>query len=189
MLQYQLAGVVRGVSLNQPVGEVQPIELGEEDTAYGMYVDNIITLGARHSNVAAGLRGAIGHCNKVGLHIGEMNAPRRRLPELGMEFDGARNTISYPAERCVLLQKATYYVAEFRNVQWKTVQRLAGHFAWAFVLRREFFAIFGAIYHFIDAYKHCEAGQWVQLWPTVRAELRTAADVLPLCSYDLGLDG
>jgi len=187
VLEYQLSSVVRGISLNLPTGDDSPISIDRDDMAYGMYVDNIITLGAKNNVVKTGLRCAIGHCDKIGLHIGESHMPRRRMDQLGMAFDGDKNTIAYPPERCVLLQKATYHLCSFRRVQWKSVQRLAGHFAWAFILRRELFAIFGAIYNFCETFKDAGDVHWVDLWPSVRSELRMAADMLPLCLYQLGL--
>ena len=57
-----------------------------------------------------------------------------------------------------------------------------GHLTFVGLLRREFLAVFGAVYALISQHRERE----VPIWPAVRRELQWASSLLPLLHRDLG---
>lgn len=191
------AGIGRETQLRH--GEPPP-EIGATERAALGYLDDFlgIVLGydeadaeARAADGLSRMREALRRAN-LGCHKEQLG---RFLVELGMELDLDRGTLAPDAGRLRRLLDATRYACTRRTITPYQLAVLAGHWAWLFLLRRELYCVFNAIYLVIDlgrAEPHTPLAmpadvrrelQWaVQLAPCLRADLRAEWDSEVICT-------
>ena len=170
------------INLNRPSAETYDLAVEKEEVAAGAFIDNVYALGAEQERVDAFLDEAREHLNSIGLKIGDRHEAVRVLKEVGMVFDGNENTLHHPTARSAALRVATEYVCSKPRVRGDTLRCLVGHFTWAFGCNRSLFAIFGAVYKFLET----TGDGWCRWWHTAREEMRLAARLLIFAETDLG---
>jgi hypothetical protein len=100
---------------------------------------------------------------------------------IGFDIDGARGTISLPAESQLSLIQSTLAVLRVATVTGALLSHLVGRWTWVMMLRRSSLA---ALQH---TYRYCRVAQRRRftLWPSVRRELCTLLGLLPLLNARL----
>lgn len=154
-----------------------PVQLHSHcDVACGGYVDNFIVIGCDRFLVDAGLRRIGDQLRGRGLTVHEEECATSKIDFVGLSFDGERGTISIKAKRIVKLQRAIHELVSRNFASGEVLQLLLGHITWALMARREGLSILKSCYAFVNENKSTPK----RLWPSVRWELQTIADLLPL---------
>lgn len=95
---------------------------------------------------------------------------------VGMEINGQDLTCGLSAVKLQKLTRRTAALLQRRQASGVEMARLVGHWTWAFLARRPVFAVFNAVYRYVET-----AGCRVfQLWSGVERELRMAIALAPL---------
>lgn len=96
---------------------------------------------------------------------------------LGFLVDGKEQTVSLSPDKLIRLCRATYHILDSRRpVSGRVMSVLVGHWTWCFLVRRPAFAVFSAVYRFVEA----AADRPRMLWHSVRQELHAATCLAPL---------
>ena len=103
------------------------------------------------------------------------------LTALGLEVDGDKGTVGVCSARRRRLERAIRHLLGGGVCNGRALAAVVGHLTWAFMCRRPLLSVLWQSYRFIRA-----LGRRVGvLWPEVRAELATAADLLCLAQASL----
>jgi hypothetical protein len=76
--------------------------------------------------------------------------------------------------KLILVRNACIFLSKCRRHHGGALQRVVGHLAWFFPLKRCLFSILGSVYQFIDTV----GDHWAYSWKTVKAEFSQAAHLL-----------
>ena len=95
---------------------------------------------------------------------------------IGVEVHGKELTVGVHPAKVDKLVRRTLAVLSQDTCSGLCMAQLMGHWTWVAMARRCFFAVFNAVYRFIET-----AGKRIfDIWPTVRRELLMATDLAPL---------
>merc|ERR1711969_173398 len=100
---------------------------------------------------------------------------------LGLRVDGDKGWVGVAPERRRRLEAAIRRLLQVKVCNGQALSCVVGHLTWAFLVRRPLLSILWQCYRFIKALGN-RAGK---LWPEVRAELATSADLLCLAEANL----
>lgn len=95
---------------------------------------------------------------------------------LGLLFDGNTSTVAVPAERLHRALRYTLRVLLLGVASGDVISRLVGRWSYACLVCRQAFAVFHAVYRFINVAGRRE----LILWPSVRKELMVICGLAPL---------
>jgi len=79
------------------------------------------------------------------------------------------------------MREAGMYLAEQELVDVAALERVLGHFTWAFLVARPLYSIFSSIYEYI----RINQGRCVPWWPSARAELDLESRLVHFASLSL----
>lgn len=120
----------------------------------------------------------VGHMNKASKSI----APTcDGIDVIGVFFHGRDHSVGFHPTKLQLLIDRTRQLIHAGECSGKDLQRILGTWTWAFLVCRPAFAIFSAVYRFVETAGHLT----FQLWPSVRVELEIAIGVAPLLVANL----
>ena len=151
--------------------------------AWGLYVDNFYVVGTTQEETADMLARGTAALTRAGLLCAVTHAASREAKILGFWFNGSAGTVGVPAERMRLLKTAGLWLPDQAYVEVDAVERLLGHFTWAFLAQRSLYSIFHALYEFI----RLNRGRRVPWWSTAQNELRLASRLVHMAVTEVGL--
>ena len=100
---------------------------------------------------------------------------------IGVILNGTDHTVGLCPTKLQDLAEKTRFYLKVGKCTGLGLARLLGIWTWAFMVRRNCFSVFNAVYRFV-----LEADRLVfQIWPSVRQELLTAIGLLPLLFADI----
>ena len=184
LLSYQceLAGLDPGSAV---LDKQSPGQLGCTPM-HGEFLDNFVVLGtvpATVNHAAQSIRkqlcsiGFIVHETETAVLIGE---------RLGLCFDGTQNCVRLAHRKLWRLLLVIINVLNMPRVHYSVVEKLLGHFTYAFTLRREAPSTFTSVYAFVQRGRDGHRASH-ELWNFARRELWFASSILPLVSSSLSL--
>ena len=98
-----------------------------------------------------------------------------------MHINGTNGNIGVSVEKRHKLALMTREILKIGYCTGEDMSRLIGRYTWTMLIRRPSLSIFSATYRFIAAAKRKRYG----IWPSVRRELITAMNILPLLSSSI----
>ena len=167
----------------RPVHDSKRIDLADAPAgvAWGLYLDNFYVVGLTREATADVLLTGLAALERAGLKCIVTQPPSRDAKILGFAFDGRAATVGVPAERMRLLRNAGLWLADQECIHVDVLERVLGHFTWAFLVQRPLYSIFHAMYLFISQNR----GRYVPLWASVRKELQLASRLVHLAVHEL----
>lgn len=100
---------------------------------------------------------------------------------IGFDIDGARGTISLPAQSQLSLVQSTLAVLRVGTVTGAVLSHIVGRWTWPMMLRRSTLSVLQHVYRYCRVAQHRN----FTLWPSVRRELCMLLGLLPLLSARL----
>ena len=151
--------------------------------AHAQYVDNLIVIGTGASEVQDRFAAAVNSLKAAGLQVHEEEtASTGDSTVLGWEYTAHR--IFRPTRKRVWKTRcAIRELLRRGKARGEIVERLLGHLTFLSLCRREALSVFGEVYKFVKAHRHCSSE--VPLPRSVRQELSTWDGLLPLLFKDL----
>ena len=101
-----------------------------------------------------------------------------------MEVHGRDHTVGVAPAKLSSLVSATEALLQRGESTGRELRSLVGKWSWAFLARRPAFAVFSAVYRFMEAAQ----ARTFQIWASVERELRTAIGLAPLLFSSLSWD-
>lgn len=150
-------------------------------TAWGLYIDNFYVIGTTKEQTARMLQQGVAALTRAGLLCSIVQPASQEAKSLGFWYDGRMGTVGLPAERMRLLRSAGLWLAEQACVDVDTVERVLGHFTWAFLAQRQLYSVFHGLYEFVRTNR----GRRVPWWGSARAELQQASRLVHLAVTDV----
>ena len=95
---------------------------------------------------------------------------------VGVEIRGRDLTLGVSPSKLRLLGEVTTGLLAKGFCTGSDMERLIGHWTWAFMPRRAAFSVFSAVYRFVEA----AGGKTFEIWPSVAKELSVAVGLSPL---------
>lgn len=95
---------------------------------------------------------------------------------IGFEIDGDEHTINLPADSALGLVQSTAAALRVPTVSGSLLAHIIGRWTWVMMLRRPTLCVLQHVYR----YSEIARGRSFVLWPSVRRELCTLIDLLPL---------
>jgi hypothetical protein len=145
------------------------------------YVDNFVAYAGEQGPVAEAARRVDALFRSKGLPTHGVEVSQGGA-SLGWEFATDTSLAGPSRLRLWRLRLGIQEVLRRPRVSGRVIEIIVGHLTFVGLLRREFLAVFGAVYAFVSQNRERE----VALWPAVRRELRWASSLLPLLRRDLG---
>lgn len=121
---------------------------------------------------------AAGHVNKPSKSV---DITCEGLIVIGVLFHGRNHTVGFHPMKLQLLVERTRNLLASGECSGNDVERVLGVWTWAFLCRRPAFAIFSAVYRFVEVAGHLR----FQVWPSMRTELEIAVGIAPLLFTDI----
>jgi integrase len=151
---------------------------------HGIFLDDAWLVGTDKEKIVALQAEYLGVLDRFCL---DANQKKTVLPTaegvevIGMELHGRNLTLGlHPRKLLALVRKTRFFISEERCTG-KQLASLIGSWSWAFLARRPFFAIFSAVYRFIEKADF----RVFTIWHSVKAELKLAVKLAPLLFADL----
>ena len=94
---------------------------------------------------------------------------------VGVEIHGRDLTLGVSPSKLRLLGEVTTGLLAKGFCTGSDMERLIGHWTWAFMPRRAAFSVFSAVYRFVEA----AGGKTFEIWPSVAKELSVAVGLSP----------
>ena len=146
---------------------------------YFVYIDDMNWLGMDSEEI----KRSMAEYDRVMTEAGLPSKPSKNVSPssdgvecIGVELHGKFRTVGVSPTKLFKLVRSTNTLLARPTCTGKELSRLMGHWTWACLPRRCTFAIFNAVYRFIET-----AGKRsFDIWPTVRRELQTAVRLVPL---------
>jgi len=164
----------------RPITDKRRLALGgdtiAESTAWGLYLDNLYVIGTSHAHASEVLERGVAALTHAGLLCTVTQPVARTAKLLGFQYDGIACTVGVPEERMRLLREAGLWLASCDLVDVDAVDRVLGHFTWAFLAQRPLYSVFSAIYEFV----RLNRGRHVPWWGSARRELQLASRLVHL---------
>lgn len=158
-----------------------PAVLGGQATLHHyLYVDNLGILGLEKQEVSGALDAAREHLEGKGLLTHEASLSCDDVEVLGVTLDAGRRRTALTDKRYWRLEKGLEWLLQRRRTSGRVLEAFVGHMTFAGLVARGSLSCFHAIYRFIQK----EYFSNVELWPSVRAELRAFKGLLPLLGSD-----
>ena len=156
-------------------------EISGDNTASLLYIDNFAALGTSKETVRGDSLQMEATLRNLGLATHAVEEPTLSADLVGFHREGATGVVTSARTRFWKLALALEHVLSHPQVTGQELEKLLGHLTYAFLLRRELFAVFGAAYVYVaKSYTRRQP-----LWPSVLRELRWAWALLPLARADL----
>lgn len=95
---------------------------------------------------------------------------------VGMQVHGSDLTVGLSPQKLHKLTRRTQAVLAHGEASGVEMARLVGYWTWAFLARRPAFAVFNAVYRYIETAR----SRVFQIWASVERELRIAVAIAPL---------
>jgi len=153
---------------------------GDERVSHYVYVDNIGVVGVVHSTVAAALDECVLQLDSRGLTTHDTELHSNFGDVLGVELNSELKCTRLTAKRYWRLERGLGAALARRCLSGKDVEILVGHCTFAGLIFRQSLSIFHACY----AYVQSAGEKKCVIWPSVRQELQSFKDILPLLESD-----
>ena len=146
---------------------------------HGLVIDDLFGFGTEPAQLQSHRDSYKARCPAVGLLVKPSKDVEPTLEPtevVGLEVDGVRKTVRLTVAKMRFLVAFTEFVLDGGHASGYDMSVLVGHWIWASLVRRPVFAVFAAVYVFVQ-----KAGFKVfELWPSVRRELRCIIGLAPL---------
>ena len=148
---------------------------------YFIYIDDMSLIGPSHMKTE--LEGLLDDYLRSLLLVGLPPKPSKTVRPsadgvvcVGVEIHGRDLTLGVSPSKLRLLGEVTTGLLAKGFCTGSDMERLIGHWTWAFMPRRAAFSVFSAVYRFVEA----AGGKTFEIWPSVAKELSVAVGLSPL---------
>jgi integrase len=170
----------------QPVDRMggPDVDMRLNRTMHGIYIDDGWQVGTDKADVT---RIQIEYLAMLERFFLDANKKKTVLPTadgceiIGMELHGRNLTFGMHPQKLLALIHKTKARLAYGTCTGKQLASLVGIWSWAFLARRPFFALFSAVYRFVESADF----RVYTIWPTVRNELNMAIKLAPLLLTNL----
>ena len=151
-----------------------------------VYIDDLILIGTDPSHLSELQQQYMAVVASVGLppKLSKVVAPSSDGVEcLGLEIDGVHRTVGLSVPKLQLLIRDTYALLDRGHCSGIDLAQLVGRWSWCVLCCRPAFAVFNAVYRFIQ----CARRRFFNLWYSVRRELSLVIGLAPLLYSSLDM--
>ena len=158
-------------------------QIWEADSIVSTYVDNVCVVGATAEGVEARAKKLTDAFASLDIPVvWSYDSPQRKFETVGVVLDFEQKRVSNKPSRLWKVYQASRALIQRSKVRGELVEIWLGHATSIFRLAPHFLSAFSHIYRFCEVAR----GRRVCLWPSVRAEIRLAGDLVWLAFCDLG---